>query len=152
MKHLKKFNKTFEGIRKEGEDVFIDGMSDENHILYPMIEELNNALRESNIEKMSDIINNVITKCFGIQYHKRNLTKDELDQSKCLANSLSNILDNIEYDDYDDYDEDFDDENGDNFENRREGLLDKDKLDAIIHDIVVNGKLWISRQNNRNGW
>lgn len=122
MRYLKKFTlNESEGIREVGSDTFIDGMNEEGHFLFPVIEILNNILQQENIssEDMLDLFDDAVNLCYtiGDKLRRGGIVRDKsspLKQSEILGNFLNDIYSAID--------------NG----------LEMSEIEKILHDVVVN--------------
>jgi hypothetical protein len=124
MRYLKKFilNESG-GIREVGNDIFIDGMNEENHFLFPVIEILNNILQheDQSREDMLNSFDDAVNLCYKIGDKIRRggigIGNDQARQSELLGGFINDI-----YAAFDDG-------------------LEMSEVEKILHDVVVNCKL-----------
>lgn len=129
MNYLKRFgslNESIGGMRKEGADLFIDGINEEGHFLYPVVEMLNDCLQMSNSNK-EQIIDKLDNACRLCRTIRRQSSRDVRDQCNSLYNFIISLIEESD--------------NG----------MDLVNINKIIHDIVVNCKLSYSYFNLEDG-
>jgi len=137
MNYLKRFgslNESIGGMRKEGADLFIDGINEEGHFLYPVVEMLNDCLqmRNSNKEQIIDKLDNAWRLCRTIFLEFVNAWDVSVDEARYTqCNSLYNFITSL-------------------IEESDNGM-DLVNINKIIHDIVVNCKLSYSYFNLEDG-
>lgn len=125
MKYLKKFTSIneAEGLRDADGDTFIDGMNEEDHILFPVIELLNNALQvnSSDHDAVMDNIDKALNLCYSMgnkfRYGRNEIDRVKTNQCSALSDCLDDLFNNVE--------------NG----------MEIPEVEKILHDIVVNCKL-----------
>lgn len=127
MKYLKKLTlNESDGIRKAGNEIFIDGINEESHFLFPVIESLNNILQQGNIsiDDIMEGLDNALEICNNIGHKLRKMGKErvKLEQCDLLYRSLNDIYDSVD------------------------AGLEISEIEKIIHDIVVNCKF---KETNR---
>lgn len=114
MKYIKPFG-TNESLREDGGYYYIDGLSDESHILFPVIDKLNSGLQEG-IDTLFDKIYESSSYIDDLFRNNRNIS-----QNKEIALIQGFIL-NIRY-------------------QHEDGDLTDEEVENYIHDLVVECRI-----------
>lgn len=116
MRYIKRFEIINEDLRKDREYYYIDGMGEETHIIFPVIDKLNSGLQEN----IDALLNSMYDSCEYLSqlFWKKDMSEKNLKEIE-LVQGFIQIL---QY-------------------RHEDGELNDSEIEKFIHDIIIDGKI-----------